>query len=102
MSLATVAQDLGESEELLDELTVQMDSEDGLIRVYGTDEHPVMSFSDDGIECLRELTANHRSEQITTYARPSTVAYKGSDSMTIQLTTPRWDLLSQPRRQRLS
>jgi hypothetical protein len=38
MSLARVARDLGESEELLHDLTDQMDTEDGLIWVYGTDE----------------------------------------------------------------
>lgn len=64
MSLARVARDLGESEELLDELTDQMDTEDGLIWVYGTDKDPMMAFSDDGIECLRELIANRRFEQI--------------------------------------
>ncbi len=63
MSLARVARDLGESEDLLDEITDQMDTEDGLIWVYGTDEHPVMAFSDDGIECLRELIAERRREQ---------------------------------------
>ena len=64
MSLARVARDLGVSEDLLDELTDQMDTEDGLIWVYGIDEDPVMAFSDDGIECLRELIANRRCEQI--------------------------------------
>jgi hypothetical protein len=63
MSLARVARDLGESEELLHDLTDQMDTEDGLIWVYGTDEDPVMAFSDDGIECLRDLIAEHRRAQ---------------------------------------
>jgi hypothetical protein len=63
MSLARVARDLGESEELLHDLTDQMDTEDGLIWVYGTDEDPVMAFSDDGIECLRDLIAEHRRGQ---------------------------------------
>ena len=40
-----------------------MDTEDGLIRVFSTDEHSVMAFSDDGIECLRELIAEYRREQ---------------------------------------
>jgi hypothetical protein len=64
MSMARVAQDLGESVELIDELSDHMDTEDGLIRVYGVDEHHVLAFSDDGIECLRELIANHRSDKI--------------------------------------
>ncbi len=63
MSLARVARDLGESEGLLHDLTDQMDTEDGLIWVYGTDEDPVMAFSDDGIECLRDLIAEHRRAQ---------------------------------------
>jgi hypothetical protein len=63
MSLARVARDLGESEGLLHDLTDQMDTEDGLIWVYGTDEDPVMAFSDDGIECLRDLIAEHRRGQ---------------------------------------
>jgi hypothetical protein len=63
MSLARVARDLGESEELLHDLTDQMDTEDGLIWVYGTDEDPVMAFSDDGIESLRDLIAEHRRGQ---------------------------------------
>ncbi len=63
MSLPRVARDLGESEELIDDLTDQMDTEDGLIWVYGTDEDPVMAFSDDGIECLRDLITEHRRGQ---------------------------------------
>lgn len=64
MTLARVAQDLGESEELLHDLTDQMDTEDGVIWVYGTDADPGLALSDDGVECLRELIATHRSEQI--------------------------------------
>lgn len=63
MSLARVARDLGENEELLHDITDQMDTEDGLIWVYGTNEDPVMAFSVDGIECLRDLIAEHRRGQ---------------------------------------
>lgn len=62
-TLAKVAQDLGETFELLDDLADQMDTEDGLIWVYGTEEEPVRALSEDGVECLQGLIADHRREQ---------------------------------------
>ena len=62
-TLAQVALELGESFELLDELIDQMDTEDGVIWVYGTDEDPICALSDDGIECLQDLIAEHRRHQ---------------------------------------
>ncbi len=62
-TLAKIAQDLGETIELLDDLTDQMDTEDGLIWVYSADGDPVPALSDDGIECLHGLIAEHRRQQ---------------------------------------
>jgi hypothetical protein len=62
-TLAKVAQDLAETFELLDDLADQMDTEDGLIWVYGVEEEPVRALSDDGIECLQGLIADHRRQQ---------------------------------------
>ena len=62
-TLARVAQELGESEDLLHDLTDQMDTEDGVIWVYGSDEDPVLALSSDGIECLQEIIAEHRRQQ---------------------------------------
>ena len=62
-TLAKVAQDLAESFELLDDLADQMDTEDGLIWVYDIQEEPVRALSQDGIECLQGLIADHRREQ---------------------------------------
>ncbi|WP_257555885.1 hypothetical protein [Sphingobium sp. CFD-2] len=59
-TLAKVAQEWEESEDLLHELTEQMDTEDGVIWVYGTEEDAVLALSGDGIECLRDLLAEHR------------------------------------------
>lgn len=61
-TLAKVAQEWEESEDLLHELTEQMDTEDGVIWVYGTQEHAVLALSGDGIECLRDLLAEHRRD----------------------------------------
>ncbi|MDB5580512.1 MAG: hypothetical protein JWR80_5688 [Bradyrhizobium sp.] len=40
-----------------------MDTEDGLIWVYDTDEDPVRALSDDGIECLQGLIGEHRRQE---------------------------------------
>lgn len=61
-TLAKVAQEWEESEDLLDEITEQMDTEDGAIWVYGAEEHAVLAPSEDGIECLRDLLGEHRRD----------------------------------------
>lgn len=58
-TLTKVAQDLEVSEDLLHDLTEQMDTEDGVIWVYGLEEEAVLALSEDGIECLRDLIADH-------------------------------------------
>ncbi len=58
-----VAQELGEDAEWLDEISIEMDPEDGLIRVYGLNDEATLAFSDDGVESLRELIAIHRNNQ---------------------------------------
>jgi len=63
-TLAKVALDLGEDEDFLFDLTDQMDTEDGLIWVYGTGDEPVLALSSDGIECLQDIIAEHRRSQI--------------------------------------
>ena len=62
-TLARVALDLGERLELLDELIDQMDTEDGVIWVYGTEEDPICALSADGVECLQDLIVEHRRQQ---------------------------------------
>ena len=61
-TLTKVAQDLEVSEDLLHDLTEQMDTEDGVIWVYGLEEEAVLALSADGIECLRDLIADHRRD----------------------------------------
>jgi len=45
-----VAEDLGENEDWLFDVANEMDTEDGLIWVYGVGEDSVMAFTDFGIE----------------------------------------------------
>ena len=61
-TLAKVAQEWEESEDLLHELTEQMDTEDGVIWIYGVKEHAVLALSEDGIECLRDLLGEHKRD----------------------------------------
>ena len=48
---------LGEDEDWLDELSIDMFPEDGCLRVYGIGEDGVTAFTREGIECLQ---ADHR------------------------------------------
>jgi hypothetical protein len=63
-TLAEVAQDLNVDEDLLHDLTEQMDTEDGVIWVYGIEEHAVLALSQDGIDCLRDLLAEHKRDHV--------------------------------------
>ena len=56
-TLAPVALVLGVSEELLHDLSIEMEPEDGCIAVYGPAEEYTPAFTADGIERLRELIA---------------------------------------------
>jgi len=57
-----VAAELGESVDLLHELAINMETEDGLIWVYGLGDEAVLAFSPFGIESLRELIEIHRED----------------------------------------
>jgi hypothetical protein len=54
-SATRVAEMLGEPEDWLWDVAVEMDQEDGLIWVYGPGDKSVMAFTDFGIETLTEL-----------------------------------------------
>jgi hypothetical protein len=56
-----VADDLGEDLELLHELALAMDTEDGVIWVYGTNDSEVIAFTDAGIENLLQTLRDHRT-----------------------------------------
>lgn len=51
-----VARDLGVSEELIQELTLGLEPEDGVIWVYGAnDDDGILAFTDEGIEEVKLL-----------------------------------------------
>ena len=53
-----VAKDLGEDEDWLFDVAMEMEPEDGVIWVYGVGDEGVMAFTDFGIESLIELIEN--------------------------------------------
>lgn len=61
MTIDRVAADLGEDVDWLHELSIGLDTEDGVIWVYGPGDDQVMAFTDDGIDTLVELIKEQRN-----------------------------------------
>jgi hypothetical protein len=60
-TMGYVANLLGEDEDWLFELSIDMFPEDGCLRVYGIGEDGVTAFTEYGIECLRQIIADERA-----------------------------------------
>jgi hypothetical protein len=58
--IAAVAQQLGVSEDLLHDISIGMEPEDGVIWVYGIGEDGIMAFSDEGVDELKNLLEMHQ------------------------------------------
>ena len=54
-TIARVAEMLGEDEDLLHEVSLDMEPEDGVLWIYGVGGEEVLAFTDFGIENLRDL-----------------------------------------------
>ncbi len=59
-TIARAAQILHEDEQLLWDPAIDMEPEDGCLRIYRTDEQEMPVFADRGLEYLRELVAELR------------------------------------------
>ena len=59
-TIGYVTNRLGEDEDWLSELSIDMFPEDGCLRLYGVGEDGVTAFTRDGIECLRQIIADQR------------------------------------------
>ena len=60
-TIGYLANMLGEDEDWLYELSIDMFPEDGCLRVYGVGEDGVTAFTRDGIECLQQIIADERA-----------------------------------------
>jgi hypothetical protein len=61
-TIARVAQQLGEGKELLSDVALQMDPEDGCVTIYDVDDEGTTGFTSFGIENLKELIEMHKED----------------------------------------
>ncbi len=62
LTLARVAELLGEDEDLLHEISIEMEPEDGKIGVHGVGDDYTPAFTQYGIENLRDLIELYKAE----------------------------------------
>jgi hypothetical protein len=60
-TIGYVAKLLGEDQDWLHELAINMFPEDGCLHVYGVGEDGVTAFTQCGIECLKQIIDDERS-----------------------------------------
>jgi hypothetical protein len=60
-TISYVAGKLGEDEDWLYELSIDMFPEDGCLHVYGVGEDGVTAFTEFGVECLEQIIADERA-----------------------------------------
>jgi hypothetical protein len=60
-TIGHVARILGEDEDWLHDLSIDMFPEDGCLHVYGVGEDGVTAFTQYGIECLKHIIADERA-----------------------------------------
>ena len=70
-TLARAAAMLGEDEELLHEISTEMEPEDGILAVYDLGDDPTPAFTEFGLENLRELIRIHRESTERPTAEPA-------------------------------
>ncbi len=61
-TLACVAELLGEDDDWLHEISIEMEPEDGFIGVHGVGDEYTPAFTDFGIENLRQLVEIHKQD----------------------------------------
>ena len=70
-TIGYVANLLGEDEERLHDLSIDMFPEDDCLWVYGVGEDGVPAFTQDGIENLRQIIADERADERGPQVKPS-------------------------------
>jgi predicted flap endonuclease-1-like 5' DNA nuclease len=68
-TLARVAEMLGEDQDWLNDISDELEPEDGLIIVYGTGEEYTIALTELGIENLKQIIQIHRDDASRTKAR---------------------------------
>lgn len=70
-TIARVAEMLREDEDRLQQISIEMEPEDGVIHVYGIDADGITAFTDFGVENLRELLQIHNANAPQEHAAPA-------------------------------
>ena len=70
-TIGYIAHLLGEDEDWLHDLSINMFPEDGCLWVYGVGEDGVPAFTRDGIENLRQIIADERAAGCGPSAKPA-------------------------------
>jgi hypothetical protein len=60
VTIRRAAEILGENEELLWDLALDMEPEDGCLWIHETDDQQTIAFTDRGLEYLREMVSEHK------------------------------------------
>ena len=60
-TISRVAEMLGEDEDWLQEISIEMDPEDGRLIVWGTGEQTITAFTDLGVENLAQIVEIHKA-----------------------------------------
>ena len=71
-TITYVAEMLGEDEQWLHELSIDMFPEDGCLHVYRAKDDAVTAFTDYGIQCLKQIIADERAFNQASRRAPST------------------------------
>ena len=71
-TISYVAQMLGEDEDWLHDLSIDMFAEDGRLHVYTCKDDAMTAFTAYGIECLKQIIADMRSSGLAPRPAPST------------------------------
>jgi hypothetical protein len=71
-TIAYVAEMIGEDEEWLHDLTIDMDFEDGRLTVYGVGDEGTTALTDFGIENLQQIIADLRADGTAPPPKPKT------------------------------
>lgn len=69
-TLARVAEMLGEDPDWLEDISNELEPEDGMISVYGIGEEYTVAFTEFGIENLEQIIRIHRADASRTKAEP--------------------------------
>lgn len=60
-TISRVAEMLGEDEDWLYQLSIDMFPEDGCLRVLGLGDEAITAFTDYGVECLRQIIEDEKT-----------------------------------------